>query len=306
MSFFSDLFGGADAAAAAQTAGLTQGLDQATQWTDAGNKILAATTGQAVAPFQQNFDTATGGVAGLTNALGLNGPAGSQSALTALKTTPGYQFQLGQGNNAINAAAAANGTLGSGNQAIALDQFGQGLAGTTYNNYVGQLQPFLGAAGSAAGGIGSVYGNEGSQANANFQNLGNNAIAVNAGIGNAQASADLANQGIGLGILGGALGFLGNGGAGGSANSFIGKGLTSLFSDERLKEDIEPVGELYDGTGVYRYRYIGDDTPRIGVMAQEVMRDRPEAVHDIGGWLAVDYGAATNRAAELARFLEAA
>jgi hypothetical protein len=72
-----------------------------------------------------------------------------------------------------------------------------------------------------------------------------------------------------------------------------------------LKEDIESVGELYDGTNVYRYRYKGDDTPRIGVMAQEIAQDRPEAVRDIGGWLAVDYGAATDRAADLARFLDA-
>ena len=41
-------------------------------------------------------------------------------------------------------------------------------------------------------------------------------------------------------------------------------------------------------------------------MAQEIAEDRPEAVHDIGGWLAVDYGKATDRAADLARFLDAA
>lgn len=59
----------------------------------------------------------------LGNVLGLNGPAGNQSALAALKSTPGYQFQLQQGNNAINAAAAAGGTLNSGNQQLALANY---------------------------------------------------------------------------------------------------------------------------------------------------------------------------------------
>jgi hypothetical protein len=42
-------------------------------------------------------------------------------------------------------------------------------------------------------------------------------------------------------------------------------------------------------------------------MAQEVAEDNPGAVGDIGfGFLGVDYGRATDRAADLARFLDAA
>ncbi len=67
-------------------------------------------------------------------------------------------------------------------------------------------------------------------------------------------------------------------------------------SDERLKEDIEPVGKLFDDTTVYSYRYRGDDTPRIGLIAQEIERDRPEAVGEIGGFKAVNYDLATRRA----------
>lgn len=75
--------------------------------------------------------------------------------------------------------------------------------------------------------------------------------------------------------------------------------LVSLFSDERLKEDIEPVGSLNDGQTVYRYRYKGDPTPHIGLMAQEVAQTHPEAVHvDPGsGFLKVNYAAATKDAA---------
>ena len=105
---------------------------------------------------------------------------------------------------------------------------------------------------------------------------------------------------MGAGLTGGGVGtFNGNFGAAPNFSLLTG-------SDERLKEHIEPVGELYDGQQIYRYNYIGDLKPYIGLMAQEVAEDNPGAVGDIGlGFLGVDYGAATDRAAELARFLDA-
>jgi hypothetical protein len=63
-------------------------------------------------------------------------------------------------------------------------------------------------------------------------------------------------------------------------------------SDERLKEDIEPVGEL-KGHKLYEYSYKADPTKtkHVGVMAQEVERKRPDAVlKDKKGYRAVDYG----------------
>lgn len=70
-----------------------------------------------------------------------------------------------------------------------------------------------------------------------------------------------------------------------------------MLSDARLKTDIEPVGKLNDGQNVYSYRFKGSDLPQIGLLAQEVMRHEPSAVHrHPSGALAVDYGAATRRA----------
>lgn len=66
-------------------------------------------------------------------------------------------------------------------------------------------------------------------------------------------------------------------------------------SDERIKENIEKVGELNDGQNVYAYNYKGDSTPHIGLLAQEVERVRPDAVGEFGGVKAVDYGKATQR-----------
>lgn len=75
-------------------------------------------------------------------------------------------------------------------------------------------------------------------------------------------------------------------------------GLGSLFrSDRRTKDDIVQIGELYDGTPVYRFRYKGEARVNIGLMADEVEQYAPEAVHEIDGIKMVDYGAATERAA---------
>ena len=65
-----------------------------------------------------------------------------------------------------------------------------------------------------------------------------------------------------------------------------------------MKQDIAQVGALFDGTPVYRYRYIGQRPFQIGLMAQDVERHTPDAVTEINGYKAVDYRAATEKAIE--------
>lgn len=73
-------------------------------------------------------------------------------------------------------------------------------------------------------------------------------------------------------------------------------------SDMRLKHAIEPVGQLYDGTPIYRYMMNGGHGFEIGVMAQEIRHTTPDAVHvHPDGHLMVDYKRATDRAAEIGR-----
>jgi hypothetical protein len=61
-------------------------------------------------------------------------------------------------------------------------------------------------------------------------------------------------------------------------------------SDVRLKADVTEVGRLANGLGLYRFRYIDDETVHVGVMAQEVERVVPEAViRGSDGYLRVDY-----------------
>jgi uncharacterized caspase-like protein len=64
----------------------------------------------------------------------------------------------------------------------------------------------------------------------------------------------------------------------------------NIPSDIRLKRDIVSLGTTHDGLQIYRYRYIGDDTFYVGVMAQEVAERFPDVVtRGQDGYLAVDY-----------------
>src|ERR1019366_1149167 len=157
MSIF-DIFGTSaqNNAAQAQIQGINTGQAQATGNINAGTQALQTNYTNALQPYLQNYAQAQPGVNALGNVLGLNGVRGGETAQQALQATPGYQFQQQQGAAAVNAGAAANGTLNSGNQALALQQQGQGLASQNYNNYVSQLQPYLGASNAAAGGIAGV------------------------------------------------------------------------------------------------------------------------------------------------------
>lgn len=93
----------------------------------------------------------------------------------------------------------------------------------------------------------------------------------------------------------------------GTGFSTGGKGLSALgslfaLSDERAKENIEPIGVLFDGQPVHSYNYKGDDKPQIGLLAQETERLNPDAhaVVEFDGLKHVHYGRATARARAMA------
>jgi hypothetical protein len=80
-------------------------------------------------------------------------------------------------------------------------------------------------------------------------------------------------------------------GIGGQILSGAAQGASAALaaSDRRLKSNIEKVGELDDGLGVYEYDIFGERTR--GVMADEVERLRPWALGPvIEGFQTVDYG----------------
>lgn len=71
----------------------------------------------------------------------------------------------------------------------------------------------------------------------------------------------------------------------------------SLFSDERVKENIQAIGKDFSGQNIYRYNYKGDPKTQIGYLAQEVEGSEPSAVGSVGGIKTVNYDTATSSAA---------
>lgn len=66
----------------------------------------------------------------------------------------------------------------------------------------------------------------------------------------------------------------------------------SLLSDARAKEGITRVGQTDGGLPVFTYRYKGEDTVHMGVMAQDVAEQQPEALGEpMGDYMTVNYGA---------------
>ena len=61
-------------------------------------------------------------------------------------------------------------------------------------------------------------------------------------------------------------------------------------SDSRLKEDIKKIGTSIDGHNIYKFKYLDSSEYYTGVMAEEVLAKKPEAVSrlDYGYW-GVDY-----------------
>ncbi len=213
-------------------------------------------------------------------------------------SSPGYQFTLSQGMQAINRGAAASGNLYSTNTLGALDKFAQGTASQQYNNYVNQLMNLAGIGSSAN-----------AATSAAATTAGNNISQNQNAIGSANASGILGKAGAWSGAINSATGSLGNasmlGGFGGGSynpgltsqlsnanfNPMIG---TDVMSDRRTKFDVT---RLYiDGTTqlpVYEFTYVTEPGTRYrGFMADEVREQFPEAVHEhADGFMRVDYNA---------------
>jgi len=183
------------------------------------------------------------------------------------------------GQNAQN-AQFANAAQNQGfNQNASLAQFGNEAMGQQFqNDAYAQNQPInqfnsLMSSGQVSMPQGISYS---PTQVANTDVLGANALSVQQQ--NAKYQADQQARSAALG------GLFKLGSAGLSA------GITK-WSDERLKRDIQRVGTRPDGLGVYLFRYLWSPIVHLGVMAQEVLWVKPEAVVRMDdGYLAVNYG----------------
>ena len=190
------------------------------------NPTISGTAGGTVIPgtggAQGNLATqipGTGSQAGTIAGGGAAvGGAAQNPNYSNFYNSPGFQFTLGQGEQAINRAASASGNAYSSTTLGALNNYAQGAASTQYNNYVSQLMGLAGMGQTATQGLAAAATNQ-----------GNNISSAQLGIGNANASGiagqagawNSALQGVSSGIGIGALG-VGNynyGAGGGTAST---------------------------------------------------------------------------------------
>lgn len=117
-----------------------------------------------------NVSQGANAMSAIGNFLGLGGEGGNAQAGAGLDnwlSSTGGKFMLDQGSKAITGNAAAKGLLNSGATAKALTGYGQNLAATQSQNYLGNLaqlaQLGLGSAGTIAGAGGVSTGKGSSQ-----------------------------------------------------------------------------------------------------------------------------------------------
>lgn len=149
-----------------------------------------------------------------TNADGTTTPGNPNAGADDTKliqSLPGYQFNLDEGNKAVQHNLAAQGLLGSGAAGKALEQYGQNYAMGASTQYLNGLQSLAGLGQTATQATGASGTNAANQ-------IGSNQIYA----GNAQASgyANQANAiGSGLSGLSGIAGRYASGGGGGGGGS---------------------------------------------------------------------------------------
>ncbi len=117
-----------------------------------------------------------------------------QQVIDKLSNTPGYQFQLNQGLDAVQRAASAQGTLGSGRMLQELANYGQGLAQQTYGSHLDRLASLVGMGQQSATGQSNQAAQLGQTTAGLQQQLGDTYANAELAKGQAQSSSYLAGH----------------------------------------------------------------------------------------------------------------
>lgn len=289
---------------------LNEGRDSALESLYSGNQQALGDLGSAEAMARR--DLSSGG-----NRLSDLYSGGLRSGF---ETDPGYRFRQQQGEQAIMRSAAARGGRLGGDTLKALSQYNQGLASDEYDRYaqraIGMAQGAdqsdmmrggalanlaAGMGGQRAGlaiglgqqqsGLHSGWGTNASNlASAHGSNLSNLYMSTagnkaNLGIGAATASANLTPammQAMGMPVQYAGSDLAAQAQSRGNLfNIGAGVGLGVLFSDERLKTNIQPVGDeiddLLEKLEPYSFEYVSEqfgNGSHIGIMAQDLEKSK--------------------------------
>ncbi|MDO9364672.1 MAG: hypothetical protein Q7T60_17220 [Sphingopyxis sp.] len=231
-----------------------------------GTDLLQGNEGRVLGELGQGYDAAQGFLGqagGLYGGMAAQGQQGldqyknltlgsGEDIQRQLEGTGGYQFNLGQGLQALQRTRAAQGMLNSGNTDTDAMTFASGLAGNTLNSERQALLPYLsmyqqgtagqgGTLGAQAGLATDYYGNRGSvMDNTTKSIVGLGTEALKAGDqAKSQNQANMMNAGMGLaklglsaatGGMGGGFMNLGGAAAGGATGGMPGMGFWSNFA----------------------------------------------------------------------------
>jgi|ERR1700756_2564220 len=151
-----------------------------------------------------------GGASGGTSASPLTGGSGS-SIEDFLSQTPGYQFQMQQGTQAVNNALTARGLGGlSGSLGKGLAKYVTGLADSTYQQQLGNYMNLVGVGQSAANQTGAYGTQAANNAGTALTNAGTAAAGGQVGVAsalsggiNGASNAYLTSKLLGSGMYGG-------------------------------------------------------------------------------------------------------
>jgi hypothetical protein len=186
---------------------------------------------------------------GLAAQLGLVGTGRDYSTFY---NSPGYNFAVSQGDQAIQRAAAANGSLYTPNELAMLSQYNTGYASQNYNNYMSQLLQAAGLGAQGNSGLASgLYG------------IGSNISQLQQNQGNARAGGAATASGIASSLLGKVpWGSIFSGGSNNNVGNMTGGGYStydpstgtgnfsnsSLFSNYAGSTGYDPTTGTYGGT----------------------------------------------------------
>ena len=289
---------GAIASAAINERGIGKGVAKAQAGYDAATSTLSAGKKEALGYISPYMDIGQEAISPLSQLLlgksydpekGEFNEVSPEERLSAFTASPDYQFRFQEGQKALETSQAARGGLLSGRAMKEAQTFGQGQASTEYGNYLQRLMGLVGVGQASAGQGANIAGNVAGQIGQ--AQIGRGNISMQGTIAKHQGWADAATVGGSeFGSMAGAAG--GAGGAGAGAGAGGAGGLAMLFSDINLKEHIKKIRYSDSGIPIYHFEYKNKkygEGQYEGVMAQDLLILKPEAVSKEGDYLKVDY-----------------
>lgn len=200
-----DLFSNKAAKSAANqaNAGILIGNSLANSALDKGLEQTKGYYDQASGLYGQLAGTGAAANKTYADALGLNGADAAAAARSSYTTTPGYDFQMDQGLQALDRQRAASGSMASGGASADAMKFAQGLASQDYNSWMDRLMGLNTQYGNTTNAQAAITTGLGDKYYDTGQSKANLGWATGTGIGNNNATAEMNRYNVAGNVLGG-------------------------------------------------------------------------------------------------------